>query len=209
MLTIIIPYYNQPLMYQKQLEELNKLSDVKVIFIDDCSPTPITPDPKYTYYRITDDMGINWQGARNLGVMEADTDWVLLTDLDHTIPQETIDLIYKTKLDPSKAYKFMRKIKDEWKEPHSNSFLITRYNYMSKGGYDLRWQGTKGGEYLFTNQLDFITLPAYLQTYGSDEIKDAMTHEDTDEARAKRLAEFEKMPKQPFINFNFEKYGNI
>jgi hypothetical protein len=192
-------------MYQKQLEELNKLSNVKVIFIDDCSPTPITPDPKYTYYRITDDMGINWQGARNLGVMEADTDWVLLTDLDHTIPKDTIDLIYKTKLDPSKAYKFMRKIKDEWKEPHSNSFLITKANYLSKGGYDLRWQGTKGGEYDFIKLLDFETLPAYLQTYGNDEIKDAMSCPNDEKLVEERTKEIPNLHKQPFINFTFTK----
>jgi glycosyltransferase involved in cell wall biosynthesis len=208
MVTIVIPYFNQPLMYQKQLEKLNKLKgDFKVIFIDDCSDSPMNPDPKFTYYKILDDKGVNWQGAKNLGTLLADTEWVLHTDLDHTIPQETLDYINQTSLEKGKAYKFRRLLKGQEKDPHSNSFLIERQNFLNKGGYDLRWQGTKGGEHDFIKQLDFELLPVFLNTYGGDEIKDAMTNNDDKKLQAQISNNLNTIPPLPMINFKFNAYS--
>lgn len=204
MITIVIPYFNQPLMYEKQLETLEGCP-FPVIFIDDFSDVPIRTTPKYTYYRIIEDKGINWQGAKNLGALMAETEWLLMTDIDHTTPKETIDWLKDNQdLDKNKVYKFKRRINGKEKDSHPNSFLITRYNFMSKGGYDLRFQGTKGGEVQFTTLLDFELLPVYLETYGADQIKDAMTPRDDDKEREKRYNIYKKMPVEPLINFKFE-----
>ena len=204
MITIVIPYFNQPLMYNKQLETLRDCP-FPVIFVDDYSDEKIKTTPEHRYYRITEDKGINWQGAKNLGALMADTEWLLMTDIDHTIPRETFEWLEQNidTLDKTKAYKFKRTMKGKEIAPHSNSFLITRYNFMSKGGYDLRFQGTKGGEAQFTCLLDFETLPVYLETYGGDEIKDAMTPADSDTERQIRYNIYNTPPTEAFINIKF------
>jgi len=210
MVTIVIPYFNQPLMYQKQVEELNKLKgNFKVIFIDDFSDTPMNPDPKFSYYKILDDKGVNWQGAKNLGTLLATSKWILHTDIDHTLTQEALDYINQTTIEDHKAYKFRRQIKGQEKDPHPNSFLITRDSFIQKGGYDLRWQGTKGGEHDFIKQLDFELLPVFLNTYGGDEIKDAMTHNDDKTLQAHISENLDKIPPLPIINFKFNAYSRL
>lgn len=204
MITIVIPYFNQPLMYQKQLDSL-KDCPLKVIFVDDCSYEPIRQVEPYKYYRIIEDKGINWQGAKNLGVLMSDTKWVLMIDIDHVVPAETVAWLEENigNLNDKKAYRFKRRLMGREIKPHSNSFLITKENFLSKGGYDLRFQGTKGGELYLTSQLNFGKLPVYLETYSKDEIKDAMTPEDDRDLRFRRYSEYKKLPKQPLINFQY------
>lgn len=207
MITIIIPYFEQPHMYQLQLDNFAELKgDYKVIFIDDCSREPIQTVPEHTYYRITEDKGINWQGAKNLGAYVADTEWILHTDLDHLIPQKTLDGIAENLeyLDKKTAYKFERKKAGQKKAPHPNSFLVTRDVFLATEGYDLRFQGTKGGEFTVTRKLNFKTLPWHLETYGLDQVVDAMTPVDDEKQREKLTDDYQQMEEQPLINFEYE-----
>jgi len=186
-------------MYKKQLEELEKIT-AKVIFIDDCSPEPIKKS-HHDCYRITDDMGNNGLGAKNLGFILADTKWVLSTDLDHTIPEETWKgiLCKLPALDENKFYTFKRRKHGEEIHPHCNTILITKELFFKHGGYDLRYQGTRSGDHSLLDKLDKEELDLYIDTYGLDDYSDAMTKV------GERGSIDENEPTKPIINFKFER----
>lgn len=190
-------------MYKKQLRELSQL-DIKTIFIDDCSDTPIQTKRKYKYYRITDDMGNNGLGAKNLGFLLADTKWVLSTDLDHTFPPETIEdlalkLMHK-ELDEKKCYTFKRRKHGKEIQPHCNTIFLTKELFIKAGGYDLRHQGTRSGDHSLLNKLDKEELDLYVDTYGTDDYKDANTvGMNRGEKQGMRYQN-----ERPIINFKFK-----
>jgi hypothetical protein len=79
-------------------------------------------------YRMLEDVRWNQDACRNLGVSQAETDWLLLTDMDHVVPADTFEKILKASLDSDTAYRFARvsmpKL-DPYKM-HPNSWLMTK-----------------------------------------------------------------------------------
>ena len=47
----------------------------------------------------------NWLFSRNLGARLATTDWLILTDIDHVLPEETLDRLLSMHLDPYCVYR--------------------------------------------------------------------------------------------------------
>lgn len=124
MITMIVPYYRQPRMLEKQLEtwagypdHIGK--DLEILVVDDCSPEPavnvILPmigrtTPKIRLYRVLEDIPWNRSMARNLGSREADTPWLLHVDTDHLLFAKAADALvhqYKS-FNPKHWYKFRR-----------------------------------------------------------------------------------------------------
>lgn len=105
LITMVVPYYRQPLMLRKQLETWNTYSEecqyaIDFVVVDDCSPEPAEPimrdwaynearrlsDPGFVkLYRIDKDVPWNRGMARNLGTHVAETEWVLHVDTDHVL----------------------------------------------------------------------------------------------------------------------------
>lgn len=119
-LTYICAFY----LNQGQLREQQRIwseypADLKVRFhaivTDDCSPhsparevfTPVG-NASYQLYRAGVDKRWNWLFCRNLGVAKAKTDWVLLTDIDHVLPAETLRALLTMKLDAANVYRLSR-----------------------------------------------------------------------------------------------------
>lgn len=46
--------------------------------------------------------------ARNIGAKEASAKWVLLTDMDHLVPVNTINAVNFQRLDANRVYRFAR-----------------------------------------------------------------------------------------------------
>lgn len=99
LVTLVVPFYNQPRMLRKQLETWSEYTpEVRAAFhflvVDDCSPEPaerVMEDiascfEHISLYRIDKDVPWNRGMARNLGTQEAATDWVLHVDTDHVLP---------------------------------------------------------------------------------------------------------------------------
>lgn len=171
MITLIIPYYNQPLMLERQVEEIRKYpKGYKIIVVDDCSHVPAKKYDGIDLYRIETDIPWNRGGARNLGVHVCETEWLIHVDIDHVLPAECAERLLEFIPDSEKWYRFERyrvgkadgtrrkdSIPDDCEygkiHPHIDSYLVTKLTYWKAGGYDERYSGCLGGGSPFLEQL--------------------------------------------------------
>ena len=165
-ISIVFPYYDNPQMLRFQLgifksyspEVLNRC---EIILVDDCSPTyPArevvreTDHPDVRMFRVAFDKPWNQDAARNIGAFEARGEYLLLTDIDHVIPEETLkDLM--TLEDERTVYTLARKahFSETVIASHVNSYVMARTLYWSIGGYDEEFWGTYGSDRLFRNRV--------------------------------------------------------
>lgn len=165
--TVVMAYYKQPVMLMRQLEQFTQYPQevrdhLELVLVDDGSPEhPITfptcfkPAFKLQVYRMDVDVRWNQDACRNLGVKHARHPWVLLTDLDHLIPERTMKVVLTRPLNERYAYKFTR-INDvtfDNYKPHPNSWLLTRALYDQAGGYDERFAGYYGTDWDFRDRV--------------------------------------------------------
>ena len=127
------------------------LQGIHFIVVDDCSPVPVRFDEDYnlnvTVLRIDDDIDWNQGGARNLGVDQAHTERVLLTDMDCLYPETTLYNTLHAHLAPQEICRFKRTTTISGKlDPHINSFLMHRKQYLAVGGVDEEFSGHYGYE---------------------------------------------------------------
>lgn len=158
-LTIIMAYYENHTMLQKQLHMMRSydrkiLKNLHYIVVDDGSPkAPARIDSEapcqLSIYRVGVDVRWNQDACRNIGAHHATTDWLLLTDMDHMIPAETMHALMTQSIAGEHAYRFERVSAPDMLayKPHPNSWFMTKAMYDRVGGYDERlagWYGTDG-----------------------------------------------------------------
>lgn len=158
-LTLIMAYYENHTMLQRHLHQFQKYDrkvqkNLQIIIIDDGSPaSPARLDSEspcqISIYRMKVDVRWNQDACRNLGANKAKTQWILLTDIDHLVPNDTMAAIMTQSLNPEFVYKFSRVSEPEMLpyKPHPNSWLMTKSMFCDVGGYDERlagWYGTDG-----------------------------------------------------------------
>lgn len=206
-LTIVLPFFMNPSMLQEQQKVWaaypgHLRSRLHVVVVDDCSPdavrakaSDITVDglASIRVYRLLEKKRWNWPACRNLGAKVATTEWLLLTDIDHVVPVETLDALLGNKLRPDTAYRFRRvtAVKPwpfalrectEYK-PHNDTWLMTRDLFFSRGvgGYDERLSGCYGssGEFrdrVFATARAHVLLTDVVIRYPREVLADASTH---------------------------------
>lgn len=165
-ITLCVPFYCNPGMLQRHYTLIAALpkdikSALRLIVVDDGSPDgPATPPSQklgvpVSIYRMLVDRRWNQDACRNLAVHHAETEWVLLTDIDHLVPAETLRAIMTLKLDPKRAYNFSRVSEPGLTpyKPHPNSWLMTRKLYDKAGGYDERYAGIYGTDGMFRSRV--------------------------------------------------------
>lgn len=193
-LTVVFAYYDNPSMLALQWEQFAALPvalrrRIEVIVVDDASP--ISPAvgvtrpqglPAASIYRISVDTPWNQDAARNIGAFEAASPWVLLTDIDHVIPEQTLKHVLSVPLDSGTFYTFGRVKFDsgQVRDPHPNSYLMTKQMYWEIGGHDEDYSGIYGKDYLFRKRAlahaSELTLSDYpLARVGSTLVPDAGT----------------------------------
>lgn len=165
-ITLTFPYYCQPAMLKEQLTRmvLTYSKDVKanmeLIVVDDGSPRdPLearrAPFPA-RFLRVDVDVPWNIPFVRNLAAMKAAHDWILFTDIDHLVPNDTMEALIKSDLlQPHIAYSFQRERIDTplvHHRPHKNSVFIHKSLRDKIGGDDERLAGIYSGQ-----ELDFNT----------------------------------------------------
>lgn len=206
-LTLILPHFaNLGMLAEHQriwasYPEHLRLA-LHVIVVDDCSPKGGRPGKKsflptgvgsVRLYRCLEKLRWNWLFARNLGVQEARTDWVLLTDIDHVLPAETLRRLVDGPLDQRNVYRLARvDAPHPWpytladcpirptKLYHPNTWLMTRGMYDRTGGYDERLSGCYGTDGEFRDRVQasaaaVVALPDKMVRYGREIIPDAST----------------------------------
>lgn len=239
--TLIVPYYRNPAMLARQCEEWNKYGDnVDVICVDDGSPEPAEPilrehchNSRVRLLRITKDIAWNRGGARNLGAMQAKTDWILHVDIDHVLLSATYDALGGFTPAAGHWYRFSRyrvgaadftRNKDDLDrsaefgkiKPHMDSYLCNRDTYLWLGGYDEDYSGGLGGGTPFVRELQnagtMIDLPEpyILHVHTTDSVPDASDiHLSRDTSRFKNLQKKKKngVPKKPMCQFEWMEIG--
>lgn len=155
-LSLIYAYYNNPLMFLRQLQEWENYPDeikekLKIYITDDCSEiSPLSKILRFPEkieghaYRITTKVQWNWIACRNIGAYHCDTGWLLVTDIDHMVSKKSIEKLMSLLdfLDPRLFYFFTREnLKGEQIKMHSNSYLMTHEMYWKIGGFDEQLSG--------------------------------------------------------------------
>lgn len=156
-LTLVYPYYENPVFLARQLDHLGGLApdlrkQVSLIVVDDGSPEhpALTVAQRYPtgtlrLFEIEVDKRWNWLAARNIGLDRASDGWVLVTDMDHVVTEEAMRGVLYGAHDPEVIYGFSRIDAVHGPiPPHPNSWLITRAMFWKVGGYDETLSGHYG-----------------------------------------------------------------
>ena len=160
----MISYYENPRMLERQLSNFRDYEPqvrdhVTLILVDDGSPRAparIESCPvKHKLYRHLVDVRWNQHACRNLGVSQAETEWVVMTDIDHLVPRETAQALVYDKHDAERAYRFSRVLAPGLirHKPHANSWFMARSLFDRCGGYDERFAGIYGTDSDFGHRL--------------------------------------------------------
>jgi len=116
----------------------------------------------FQLWRVDVDVRWNWLTCRNIGAKYADVQWLLMTDIDHLLPEATARRIIEGPLDPAWAYRFNRVDAPDMKptigkhgerKPHPNTWLMTKALFDKVGGYDERFSGFYGSDGEFRDRV--------------------------------------------------------
>jgi hypothetical protein len=195
-LTLVLPYYrNGSMLREHQRVWRSYHPDLRrrlhVIVVDDGSPVdpavdafePVEGLASQRLYRIGVDVRWNWLTCRNLGVDQALSLWVLLTDIDHVLPAETLASILDGDwLDGVNVYRLSRVDAPNLTpyKPHPNTWLLTRKMFDRIGGYDERFSGYYGSDAEFRERVQkharaIVMRPEAMVRYPREVIADAST----------------------------------
>lgn len=123
---------------------------VHFVIVDDGSPIEYqVPDLplNVTWLKIDQDIRWNQPGARNLGAVYARADTLLLADLDHEVPLESMRQLIALPPCGKRLYKMWRKTEQgEYIKGHPNLFVMSRGRFMECHGYDEELAGSYGSD---------------------------------------------------------------
>lgn len=205
MLTLVMPYFQNPSMLALQYEGWRKWpgklrNRFKVTLVDDGSPAAPAAAvarprglPVLEIYRVLENRPWHQHGARNLGAHVAPEGWLLLTDMDHVLSAESAALLFKAMdrggLDEGTVYMLDRVEADTGlpttndygqPKPHPNSFVMTRDMFWRIGGYDERATGFYGTDSMFRARAFTVGKKGHLEVplvrYWRDLVPDASTN---------------------------------
>jgi hypothetical protein len=152
-ISVVMRYYNQPLMLRHQLGVIASYSEtvrqhLYLIFVDDGSPIPAEPIIRESgllssaatirLYRSLVDIPWNQEFATNLGVAHTETQWFLHLDIDHEAPPETMQALITEAHDPTCYYLFQRRLAGpvDMLTPHYDGLYAPGLWFMTKDVFD-------------------------------------------------------------------------
>jgi hypothetical protein len=226
-------YYENGRMLCEHLKRWRDLppeiaNNLHVVVVDDASPE----DPaemwcrgigtlewtgaglaSFQLWRMGVDVRWNQDACRNVGVRQAKTPWVLLTDMDHVVPVDTWYALMTGRLRKGQAYRFRRvnAPRLEPYKPHPNSWAMPRRLYWQIGGYDEALAGNYGtdGDFLVRarKHCEVVEHHGALIRYPREVIPDASTttlerKSDTDKMNVNRICKARAPDWQP-LHFSF------
>ena len=165
-ISIVFAYYSNPKMLGYQVEQFAKfdpavLGQCEILVIDDASPSDPATDVvvgltnlPLVVFRIDKDKSWNQDAARNIGAFEASGKFLLLTDIDHTVPEESMKALLAMG-DTNRVHSLARKahFSDKVVNSHANSYFMSKEKYWEIGGYDEDFWGAYGSDVLFRKRI--------------------------------------------------------
>ena len=166
--SLIMAYYENPTMLQIHYDHIKKLpasirGQMYLVIVDDGSPVESVAKPPsedlgicgFQLYRMDQDIRWNQDACRNIGARHAETEWMILTDMDHVVPVETWVQLTGRSWCRDVAYTFGRKMMPDMKDykAHPNSWFMSKRLYDEMGGYDERFAGIYGTDGDFAERL--------------------------------------------------------
>lgn len=132
--------------YQSYSDDV--LDVLQFVVVDDCSPISYEIpgfNLNILWLKISDNIPWNNPGARNLGVVYAKSDKVLITDIDHEFTEETLRRIIQMKECGKKFFRIRRRNYDgSALGAHPNTFVMSRARFLRFYGYDEEFCGNYG-----------------------------------------------------------------
>lgn len=122
------------------------LDHVHFVVVDDGSPIQYEIpdiDLNLTWLKIEQDIPWNQGGARNLGLVYAKADNVLLTDIDVAVPEHTLGYLARRRPCNKSIYRLSMREETTGAriDSHPNVFLLSRARYLKFFGYDEDFSG--------------------------------------------------------------------
>ncbi|HSF67512.1 MAG TPA: glycosyltransferase family A protein [Nitrospiraceae bacterium] len=134
--------------YARYASEL--LDRIQFVVVDDGSPVDYTiPDVglNLTWIKITEDIRWNQAGARNLALLYARSNNVIISDVDHAFPEHTLQWLAGRNVPHRRFYKFYRKMPDgSIIKGSPNIFYLSRARWFQLFGTDEEFAGAYGAE---------------------------------------------------------------
>lgn len=203
---LVMAYYDNAKMLAKHIAYWRGLpheiaNNLHVTIVDDCSPNVPAKQAvvdaaiassrggelelhrlaSLSIFCMNYDIPWNQDACRNIGVSRTQANWVLLTDMDHLVPESTWRRLMKANLDSDCAYRFRRLSEPDLSayKPHPNTWAMHSDLYWKAGGYDEALAGNYGtdGDFLRRVQqvASVIELKEFVIRYPREVIPDAST----------------------------------
>ena len=169
MLSFVVTYFNEPSFLQWWYNAMLRLQATHegkfcLVVVDDGSQKT----PAYEFlsqqqdksflqlYVITEDIGFNNHGARNLGMRVAPSQWVYMSDIDRRYPDSTlgamVDDVSNGTLSKGNHYKCSPLYK---RHPISvNDYAVHKDDFWETGGYDEEFTNIHWGDRLLFRTLE-------------------------------------------------------
>lgn len=171
MISLNVTYYNEPTWLKWWYDLYHRMNDQGINFYlnvcdDGSQKEPATaffekhaPQPYMRLFRVTEDIGFNSHGARNLLMKTTKTDWNLLSDIDRRYPDETIsgfarkgDKILKQGVYYS-LYEIVKVSPDRYSV---NDYIVHKDDFWKVGGYDEEYVNIHFGDRDFLEGLRHV-----------------------------------------------------
>jgi predicted glycosyltransferase involved in capsule biosynthesis len=165
-ITIIQTYYNERFYLETQIERWNHYNTpVNIILIDDGSQIEpaenvlkehvLNDNINFSLYKVTEDIGFNGHGCRNLAARVAQSNWLLFLDIDYTIQPSDLKRLQTETLDLNSWYELNAKFKGRGNTYTAlNQFMIPRKLFLDSGGYDESFVPFHYGDREFLSHLE-------------------------------------------------------
>jgi len=160
-LTLVMAYYDNAQMLHRHCREWAQYPKVlrdrlHIIIVDDASPqfpaAVVLEEHKadlpklLQLYRVKPNIPWNQDGARNLAMMKCKTVWAFMTDMDHLLPADQVRKVFEFPAMMGQYYMPDQHLTNgqSLNRPHPNSYLMSRPDFWTMGGYDEDFAGYYG-----------------------------------------------------------------